>query len=83
MKMETKNKLQDIFRNIFQDNSIEIFDNMTAKDIDDWDSLMHIYLIVEIENKFGITFTTEEAIGTRNVGEFIKLIDEKLSNGLQ
>ena len=50
--METKNKLQDIFRNIFQDNSIEIFDNMTAKDIDDWDSLMHIYLIVEIENKF-------------------------------
>ena len=77
--MTTKEKLQDIFRDLFDDDSIELFDEMTADDIDDWDSLTNINLIADIERTFGISFKTKEVLETKNVGDFITLIDEKLS----
>ena len=67
--MDVKENLQDIFRRIFDDDSILLFDEMTADDIEDWDSLMHIDLILEIEKVFSIKFTTEEVLKTSNVGE--------------
>lgn len=70
--------MQDIFRRIFDDDSILLFDEMTADDIEDWDSLMHIDLILEIEKVFSIKFTTEEVLKTSNVGEFIRLIENKI-----
>lgn len=76
--MEVKENLQDIFRRIFDDDSILLFDEMTADDIEDWDSLMHIDLILEIEKVFSIKFTTEEVLKTSNVGEFIRLIENKI-----
>ena len=51
---------------------------MTSNDVEDWDSLSHINLISDIEAKFGIIFTTDEIVGTKNVGEFIKVIESKL-----
>ena len=75
--MDVKKNLQDIFRRIFDDDSILLFDEMTADDIEDWDSLMHIDLILEIEKVFSIKFTTEEVLKTSNVGEFIRLIENK------
>ncbi len=76
--MDVKKNLQDIFRRIFDDDSILLFDEMTADDIEDWDSLMHIDLILEIEKVFSIKFTTEEVLKTSNVGEFIRLIENKI-----
>ncbi len=76
--MDIKKNLQDIFRRIFDDDSILLFDEMTADDIEDWDSLMHIDLIIEIEKVFSIKFTTEEVLKTSNVGEFIRLIEGKI-----
>jgi acyl carrier protein len=76
--MNVKAELQEIFREVFDDDTIEIFDEMTASDIEDWDSLTHFQLIVVIENKFGIKFTTSEISSTKNVGEFISLINKKL-----
>lgn len=76
--MDVKENLQDIFRRIFDDDSILLFDEMTADDIEDWDSLMHIDLILEIEKVFSIKFTTEEVLKTSNVGEFIRLIENKI-----
>ena len=76
--MNVKEKLQEVFRDVFDDESIELFDEMTSADIEDWDSLMHISLIKEIESVFGIVFTTEEIMDTKNVGEFIKVIGSKL-----
>jgi Acyl carrier protein len=78
MMMDVKENLQDIFRRIFDDDSILLFDEMTADDIEDWDSLMHIDLILEIEKVFSIKFTTEEVLKTSNVGEFIRLIENKI-----
>lgn len=77
--MGAKERLQDIFREVFDDDSIELFDEMTAEDIDDWDSLTHMELIENIENEFGIKLTTAEAMNTANVGDFIKLIEVKIA----
>lgn len=76
--MNVKEKLQEVFRFVFDDEEIELFDGMTSEDVEDWDSLMHISLINEIEKQFNIRFTTEEITETKNVGEFIKVIKAKL-----
>lgn len=76
--MSVKEKLQEVFRDVFDDEEIVLFEGMTAEDIEDWDSLMHISLIREIENEFEVEFTTEEILNTKNVGMFIKLIEDKI-----
>lgn len=77
-RREISEKLQDIFRDVFDDSSIVLFDEMTSNDVEEWDSLSHINLISDIEAQFGITFTTEEIVETKNVGEFIQVIENKL-----
>ena len=77
--MNIKEQLQEVFRDVFDDDSIEIFDAMTAKDIEDWDSLAHMQLIVAIEKSFQVKFTTKEVIKVQYVGEFIQLIESKVN----
>jgi len=76
---EIRERLTDAFREVFDDDSIEIFDAMTATDLEEWDSLNHINLIVAVEGSFGIKFTTKEVSNLANVGEFIALIAGKLA----
>lgn len=76
--MNVKEKLQEIFRDLFDDDSIVLFDEMTSDDIEDWDSLSHINLIADIERTFGVRFNTKEVTSTKNVGEFIKIIESKI-----
>ncbi len=75
--MNVLEQLQEIFREAFDDDELTISSKMTAKDIEDWDSLMQIQLIVAAERRFGIKFTTEEMNGLKNVGDFAALIEEK------
>ncbi|WP_415945780.1 acyl carrier protein [Selenomonas montiformis] len=77
--MTTKEKLQEIFQDVFDDDSIELFDEMTAADVEDWDSLSHITLINEIERSFGIRFSTKEVLQAKNVGEFLAIIEKRLN----
>ena len=77
--MDILKELQPIFQDVFDDEDIELFDEMTAADVEDWDSLSHITLIHEIEAAFGIRFTTKEVLSTKNVGEFIALIEDKIA----
>lgn len=77
--MNTKEKLQEIFRDVFDDEEIEITEATTADDIEEWDSLTHIQLIVAIEQAFGFKFTIVETMKLKNVGELISLIDSKLA----
>ena len=74
-----RDRLNRIFCDVFDDESIRISDHMTAKDVEEWDSLNHINLIVAVERDFGIRFTTREVSGLANVGEFVALISTKLS----
>lgn len=73
-----KDKLQEIFRDIFEDNEIILREDMTAEDIEDWDSLTHIQLIESIESAFKISFTLQEVSELNNVGEFIALTQKKV-----
>ena len=76
--MEIIEELQEIFRERFDEDELVISRDTTAEDIEDWDSLTHMQLIVEIEKKYGIKFTTAEIKKAANVGEFIDIIKEKL-----
>lgn len=71
-------ELQDIFIDIFDDDEIVLTNETTSEDIEDWDSLTHMQLIVAIEKKYNIRFTTAEIKKAGNVGEFIQIIEEKI-----
>ena len=74
--MET---LNDIFCMVFDDDSIQIRPEMTANDIDGWDSLSHINLITAVESKFKIRFSQKELLKQRNVGDLILDIERKMT----
>lgn len=75
--MDIMKELQKIFSEIF-DEEIALTSETTADDIEEWDSLTHMQLIVEIERRYRIRFTTTEIKKAVNVGEFIGIIQEKL-----
>lgn len=70
-------KLNEIFQDIFDDESIMVTDATTADDIEAWDSLEHINLIVAIEKCFGMKFTMGEVTNMKNVGEMADIIIRK------
>lgn len=76
--MEIKERLQEIFRDVFDDEELEIRDDMSAKDIEDWDSLAQINLIIAIEKEFRVKFNLEEVSKLKNIGEMLELINLKL-----
>lgn len=76
--MEIKRRLQEIFIDIFDDEDIVITEEMSAKDVEDWDSLAQINLIIAIEKEFGVKFNLEEVSKLKNVGEMINEIEKKV-----
>lgn len=76
--MEIKERLQEIFRDIFDDEELEIREEMSAEDIEDWDSLAQINLIIAIEKEFGVKFNLEEVSKLKNIGEMLIQIKSKL-----
>ena len=71
--------LNQIFGMVFDDDTIRIRPDMTANDVDGWDSLSHINLITSIEAKFNIRFTQKELLRQRTVGDLTADIERKLS----
>lgn len=71
---EVFEKLNEVFRSVFDDNSITVGEETTSADIEDWDSLEHIDLIVSVEKAFGMKFTMSETTGMKNVGEMADII---------
>ena len=71
-------RVRDIFREVFDKPALEIFDAMQAKDVEGWDSLNHITLIMALEESFGVKFTTREVMGFQNVGEMLACLRGKL-----
>jgi len=74
---DTWERLQNIFRDIFEDNGLVLREDMTAADVKNWDSLNHIDLIVAVEREFKIRFTTAEVTTLNNVGALAALVDKK------
>lgn len=77
-KEEVLSQVQDIFRSVFDDESLAVTRETAAKDIEGWDSMEHINLIVAMEKTFHVKFSIEEAGGLQNVGEMADLILKKL-----
>jgi acyl carrier protein len=72
-----KGRLTRVFQDIFDDSNLQITESMTADDVDAWDSLTHIDLIVEVERQFNIKLSTGAVRELKNVGDFIALISAK------
>ena len=70
-------QVQDIFMDILDDDEIVLEDSTTAEDVEGWDSLTHIQLIVAIEKQFKIKFTSKEILSWRNIGEMLDSIASK------
>ncbi len=73
---EILDKVTQIFHDVFDDDSIVLTDETTAKDIDDWDSLTHITLISEIEEAFNMKFSMKDVLGMKNVGEMLDILEQ-------
>jgi acyl carrier protein len=71
-------RLNAVFQDVFDDEDLRISLETTANDIEGWDSLMHVTLMVSIEKAFQVRFSSAEVAGLKNVGELVDLIQ---SNG--
>jgi acyl carrier protein len=69
--------LTEIFRDVFNDESLVISPETSARDIPAWDSVMHVSLIVNVEKAFGVRFSSSEIAKLQNVGDLAVLIDSK------
>jgi acyl carrier protein len=76
--------LQDVFRGVFADDELQIAESTTAPDVDGWDSLVHINLIIAIEKRFGVRFATAEIsrlnTSGANVGTLLDLLRRKIGS---
>ncbi len=71
-------KLNEIFRNVFMDDSIVVKPETCAADIEDWDSLMQMILLSEIEKAFSMKFQAKEASNMKNVEEMVSIIISRI-----
>ena len=76
---EVLEKVNTVFRDVFDDEGLVITDNTTANDIADWDSLTHITLISAIEDEFDIKFEMSDIVKFKNVGDMVDAICDKIS----
>jgi acyl carrier protein len=74
---EILNNLKIIFQDIFDDDELEVSKETTAEDIEDWDSLTHINLVVTIEKEFHLKFSLGELQALKNVGDMVNLVIKK------
>jgi acyl carrier protein len=72
-------QLSEVFESVFDDDSIELNPALTAKDVDGWDSLTHIRLLLTVERSFKVKFSTSEIGKLENVGSLVALIQTKLA----
>lgn len=75
--METIERIEKVLQNVFEDTRITINENTTANDIPAWDSLMHMIVISEIEEEFGLNFSFNEVSEFNTIGDIVACIQNK------
>ena len=76
---EIYGELNTVFRQVLEDDAIELTPTTTAEDVEGWDSMNHIFIVVELEKRFGVKFHAAEMEELKNVGELAALIKQKLA----
>lgn len=77
--MSSMERLNAVFREVFDDDTLTVDTETTAADVDGWDSLSHINLIVAVESEFNIRFSQRELLTFKNVGDLLRQIEQKLA----
>jgi acyl carrier protein len=72
-------ELTQVFRDVFADDSMLLYSELTAKQVPGWDSLTHIRLLLTAERKFGVRITAAEAGQLKTVGDLLSLLDAKVT----
>ncbi len=75
--MDTPTQLQGVFRRIFEDDALTISRATTAQDVEAWDSVQNVTLMLEVETEFKVRFSTSEMAYLKNVGDLVDLIEKK------
>ncbi len=73
-KKEILHKVEEVFRDVLDNEEITLAEITTANDIDEWDSLTHVELVRAVEKAFGIRFTSAEILSWKNVGEMVESV---------
>lgn len=71
-------RLASVFRDVLDEDDLVLTPEITADDVDGWDSLSHIRLVLAVSKAFGVKFSASEIGGLKNVGEFVELIQKKM-----
>jgi acyl carrier protein len=74
---DTRNRLVEIFRDFFDDDELELLDDMTSETIDEWDSLKNVKIMVRAEVAFDVEFKMSEVSSLQDYGTLVALIEEK------
>lgn len=74
---EVFSRLNEVFRDVFDNDDITVVSSTTANDIDEWDSLEHIRLIDAVESEFNMKFSMKEVSSMKNVGEMAQIVAER------
>lgn len=77
-RTEIIEKLTSVFQEVFSDNCLVLNDEMTANDVEKWDSLTHMLMISTVEEQFGVKFKLKELNKLKKVGDIIDTLEEKL-----
>lgn len=77
-KAEVFEQLKGIFRKVFDNDALEISEELTANDVESWDSLTHMLLITEVESSFSVKFRLKDLNKMRNVGDLVDIVISKL-----
>ncbi len=80
---DIRSTLQDVFRDVFEDDHLEFRDDLTAADVEQWDSLRHVDMIIAVEQALGIRFATAEVARLKQPGQsansLVRMVEEKLA----
>ncbi len=76
---ETYAALTAVFRQVLEDDTITLTPTTTAEDVEGWDSMNHIFIVVELEQRFGVKFHAAEMEELKNVGELAALVQQKIA----
>jgi acyl carrier protein len=72
-------KLQTVFQDVLEDDELEINAQTTAADVEGWDSLAHVTLMINVEKRFGVKFRSSDIARLKSVGELMDLINAQLA----
>lgn len=77
-RAEIMAKIQEIGKDVFEDDSVVLTEESTAADVEGWDSLTHLSLMNELEEAFDVEFMLDEVIGAAKIGDLVDIIEQRV-----